>query len=85
MNLVKYCKDQKMDLHQYEMFEQNIKNIAIAIKETYCSMYKKDTGIYYEINILFNTSILNEIHYFVIDELKKIGFEFIENYTYFRY
>ena len=85
MNLAKYAKSKNMTLQEYETLDQNIKNTAEALKNYYCSMYKKDTGMYYDIKILFNTSILNDINLFTIQALKQIGFEFIENNTLFRY
>lgn len=85
MNLMKYAKNKGMTLQEYETLKNNIKNTAEAIKQNYCSMYKTDTGMYYDIKILFNTSILNDIQKFILQELKQIGFEFIENNTLFRY
>ena len=85
MSLAKYAKNKGMTLDQYEVLENNIKNTAIAIKQNYCTMYKTDTGMYYNIKILFNTSNLNDIQKFILQELKKLGFEFIENNTLFRY
>lgn len=85
MNLAKYAKSKNMTLEEYEILSQNIKNTAEAIKQNYCSMYKTDTGMYYDIRILFNTSNLNDIQKFILQELKQIGFEFIENNTLFRY
>ena len=85
MNLAKYAKNKGMTLNQYETLKNNIEKTAMAIKQNYCSMYKTDTGMYYDIKILFNTTILNDIQKFILQELKQIGFEFIENNTLFRY
>ena len=85
MNLAKYAKSKNMTLEEYETLKSNIEKTAIAIKQNYCRMYKTDTGMYYDIKILFNTSILNDIQKFILQELKQIGFEFIENNTLFRY
>ena len=85
MNLAKYAKSKNMTLGEYETLKSNIENTAIAIKQNYCTMYKTDTGMYYDIKILFNTSILNDIQKFILQELKQIGFEFIEDNTLFRY
>ena len=85
MNLMKYAKNKGMTLQEYETLKNNIKNMAEAIKQNHCSMYKTDTGIYYDIRILFNTSNLNDIQKFILQELKQIGFEFIEDNTLFRY
>ena len=85
MNLAKYAKNKNMTLKEYETLKNNIEQTAMAIKQNYCSMYKTDTGMYYDIKILFNTSNLNDIQKFILQELKQIGFEFIENNTLFRY
>ena len=85
MNLAKYAKSKNMTLKEYETLKNNIEQTAMAIKQNYCSMYKTDTGMYYDIKILFNTSNLNDIQKFILQELKQIGFEFIENNTLFRY
>jgi len=85
MNLAKYAINKNMTLEEYETLKSNIEKTAMAIKQNYCTMYKTDTGMYYDIKILFNTTNLNDIQNFILQELKKIGFEFIENNTLFRY
>ena len=81
MNMAKYCKKKGMTLQQYELFKQNIENTASAIKSTIT-----DTkGMYYPINNLFTYSPNSELQPFIIQELKKIGFEFIENNALWRY
>ena len=81
MNMAKYCKSKGMSLQQYKQFKQNIKNTANAIRSTIT-----DTkGMYYPINDLLTYSPQSEVQPFIIQELKKLGFEFIENNSLWRY
>ena len=81
MNMAKYCKSKGMTLEQYKQFKVNIKRTAKAIQSTVT-----DTrGIYYPINDLLAYAPNSELQPFIIQELKKIGFEFIENNSLWRY
>lgn len=83
MTLCKYCKLKGMSLKEYEQLKENIKNIAIALIEQIPATHKNN-GMYYPINelIAYNTT---DIKPYLIQELKQLGIEFIEDYTLYRY
>lgn len=80
MNLAKYCKEKGMSKEQYNNFRNNITETANAIKNN-----TPDTkGLYYPVNNILSFLSNNDMRRFVIQELKKLGFEFIEDYTLYR-
>ena len=85
MNIASYCKGIGFSLIQYETFEANIKETASAILQNIKTLHKPDTGIYYSINELFNIESDATIKGFIIQELKKLGVEFYDNNTLYRY
>ena len=78
MNMATYCKSKGMNLEQYEQFTANITSTAQAIYENSKSIHKHDTGVYYPLNDIFNTiGGITEVGYYIMDTMKKLGFEFI--------
>lgn len=80
MNIAKYCKEKGMNINQYNTFCNNIKATAQAIKDN--STYTH--GMYYPINDIISFSSDSIMKGFIIQELKQLGFEFIEDYTLYR-
>lgn len=80
MNMAKYCKNKGMTLEQYETFKSNIEATAQAIKANTSYTH----GMYYPVNDIISFMSDADIKGFIIQELKKLGFEFIENYTLYR-
>lgn len=85
MRISLYCKNKGMDLAQYKRFQKIVKDAALAIVMLIKQNYKTGTGMYYSINdiIAFNSD--PDIKCFMIQELKQIGVEFIENDSMWRY
>lgn len=82
MTISKYCKAKGMDLQGYRNYKKEIAEKAEQIKEIAISKHEIGTGVYY------NTSEIMELgsqeSYFIIDYLKTIGFEFINDLELYR-
>lgn len=88
MNMASYCKAEGMNINQYQQYQENIKAAAGAILSVIKAMYKTDTGVYHPTHeIISNVPGKNNEYTkaFIVQELKQIGVEFIENNTYWRY
>jgi len=86
MNIASYCKDQGMDINGYNNYKANIKNAAIAIVQLIKQNYKIDTGIYYDTTAILGLEYLwTDSTLFIIQELKKLEVEFIDNNKLWRY
>jgi len=81
LNIVKYCKDKGMNKEEYINFKNNIASTAKAI----LSKQKYTHGMYYPISDIISFLSDADMKLFIIAELKKLGFEFIENNTLYRY
>lgn len=82
-NMCKYCKDKGMSLKEYKEFKKAIETMSISIK----NQLSYNGGMYYNINTLpplYNRLEDQEIKNFIIQELKKLNIEFIENNTMYR-
>ena len=86
MNICKYCKEKGLKKEEYNLFKNNVKAIAEAIRKNL-----KDTqGLFFETkNILPDaTEETNKdwkyLRGFIIQELKKMNVEFRENSKYYR-
>lgn len=78
MTLCKYCHDKKMTVEEYKELEKCIQNKCKEFIDT----IKDKNFLCYE---PFNLYVSEELYWFYINELKKQGVEFTENYTYYRY
>lgn len=81
MTICEYCYKKGMTLEQYQTFKQNIINTAKAIQ----SQTSYTHGMYYPVNDILTYCPHSDVKPFIIQELKKLGFEFIEDYTLYRY
>lgn len=81
MTLAKYCKSKGMTLQEYENFQANIINTT----QTIANQTKYTHGMYFPVNDIITYSPMSDMRMFIIQELKKLGFEFIEEYTLYRY
>lgn len=79
MNMADYCFEKGMELEQFEQYEKNIEAAAIAILQCVKSNYIVDNGVYYNTSEIINYQSDKIQAQFIIQELKKQGFEFIEN------
>ena len=85
MSIASYCHKIGFTLIQYETFESNIKETAKSLVQVIKQNHKIDTGVYYPINELCAIESDATIKGFIIQELKKLGVEFYDNNTLYRY
>jgi len=85
MNMAKYCKNEGFTLEEYETFRENIKASAKAILEVIKGLRKPNTGVYYPINEIFNSESDEVLKGFITIELKRLGVEFFDDNTLYRY
>ena len=84
MVLSQYAKNKGMQYAEYKQLEANIKSTASGIIAYIKSMYIIDDGIYHEskeIPALYNNYDWKP---YLLQELKNMGMEFIENNTMWR-
>lgn len=79
MNICKYCKDKNMNKQEYLQFKSNIQATAQAIK----SQLQYNNGLYYPTNNILHYKD-TDIKYFIIQELKNLNIEFINDNTLYR-
>lgn len=80
MNIAKYCHNKGMNKEEYKNFVSNVKATAKAIKNQLS--YKG--GMYYPTSDIIKYNANNDMKYFIINELKKLGIEFINNNQFYR-
>lgn len=80
MNICKYCKDQGFTKQEYLNFSNNIKEVAKAIR----SQLSYNGGMYYPTNEILKNWNNNDTKYFIIDALKELDIEFIDNNNFYR-
>lgn len=85
MTLSEYAHKKGMTYEQYQTLEANIKEIAKATLENIKTLHKPDTGIYYDITEIIHPLADNNTKGFIIQELKKLGVEFYDNNSLYRY
>ncbi|EKS4345211.1 hypothetical protein QB607_003215 [Clostridium botulinum] len=80
MDLCKYCKEKNFTKEEYISFKNNIKATANDIR----SNLKYRGGMYYNTSNLLKNTYNDDIKHFVIQELKTLGIEFIDNDNLYR-
>jgi len=80
MTICRYCFKKGMTIDEYENFANNIKLTAKAIRTT----LNYNNGMYFETKDIFNCDINIDIKGFIINELKNLDIEFIEDYKMYR-
>lgn len=82
MNIGRYCKELGMDLQGYKAYKQAVEEEAQAIFEKAKTIRPQDTGMFFPTSELIEAT--EERDYFILNELKKLGMEFIENGEFYR-
>ena len=82
MNIGRHCKNLGMNLQEFKAYEKAVKEEAQELFNKAKIIRPQDTGMYFPISELLN--VTEERDYFIINELKKLGMEFIENSTLYR-
>jgi diketogulonate reductase-like aldo/keto reductase len=85
MTLCEYAKSKNMTYIEYEQLEANIKTLADATLNKIKQLHKTDTGIYYPITEIIHPLADTNTKAFLIQELKKLGVEFYDNNSLYRY
>jgi hypothetical protein len=81
MNMAKYCKGLGMDINGYEDYKKEIERVALEIKEKVSYTH----GMYYPIDDILGDVDDEYKKLYIIQALKKIGFEFYDNNTLWRF
>ena len=82
MNIARYCKNLGMDLQGFKAYEKAVKEEAQELFNKAKTIRPQDTGMFFPTSELLN--VTEERDYFILNELKKLGMEFIENGTLYR-
>lgn len=82
MNIAKYCKELGMDLQGFKAYEKAVKEEAQEIFNKATKIRPQDTGMFFPTSELIE--VATERDYFILNELKKLGMEFIENGEFYR-
>lgn len=80
MDICNYCKQKGFNKEEYKRFKDNIITTATAIR----SQLRYNGGMYYETNNIINYAADQDIRRFIIQELKKLDIEFINDTEYYR-
>ena len=83
MTLAKFMKQAGCTLAEFNEVEGNIKRAAQGILEMVKRRYATDTGLYHDTAEIMNLD--DKFAPFLMQEMKRIGFEFIENGLMWRY
>lgn len=80
MTIAKYCKDNNLSKEEYNNFKSNI----VATAKGIFQRLENTNGVYKEITNIFPCGLKNDVDYFVLAELKKLGLEVFEDNTLYR-
>lgn len=80
MSISEYCFKKGMNADEYQTFKANIETITNAITQT----TKETKGMYFPISDIIHYASNSDMRALIINQLKKHGFEFIEDYTLYR-
>ena len=78
----KYCLELGMDLEGFLAYEQEVKEEAQEIFNKAKVIRPQDTGMYFPTSEILK--VTEKRDYFIIDELRKLGVEFIEDLEFYR-
>lgn len=82
MLIAKYCKEQGMDKEQYRKFKKAFEEWAARIYKAAQNSFP--TGVYFSVVKIMPQDTGDLTRSFIIQELKKLGMEFINNSTEWR-
>ena len=82
MMISKYCLELGMNLEGFLEFEQEVKTEAQEIFNKAKTIRPQDTGMYFPTSELIE--LKEQRDYFIVDELRRLGVEFIENLKLYR-
>ena len=83
LNPVKYCKEAGMDIKGYEKFMAEFQTAARTIFDE--KVAGAPSGVFFPVDELLSDVEGEQVQLFVIQQLKKMGVEFRENGTLWRY
>ncbi|MFR0814185.1 MAG: hypothetical protein ACLSIL_06840 [Enterococcus casseliflavus] len=88
MRISKYCKDQNMTLAEYKMYREAVEKHAEQAYKQASALHDIGAGMYYS-----STEIIKELTIpkygkvpegFIINALKELGVEFMDDYQLYR-
>lgn len=83
MNIARYCSQELgMNLEEFKAYEQSVKDEAQAIYDKAKVIRPQGTGMYFPTSELIE--LKGQRDYYIINELKALGMEFIENLELYR-
>lgn len=77
MMMAKYCKSLGMDLQEFRAYKQAVEDEAQTIYDRAKKIRPQGTGMYFPTSELIE--VKEQRDYYIINELKALGVEFIEN------
>ena len=81
-NIARYCKNLGMDLKGYKAYQKAVQDEAQAIFNKAQKIRPQDTGMYFPTSELLE--LKDERDYFILNALKELGMEFLDNGTLYR-
>jgi len=85
MTITQFAKSKNMTYEEYQTLEVNIKTLADATLNKIKQLHKTDTGVYYPIDEIIHPLADHNTKAFLIQELKRLGVEFYDNNSMYRY
>lgn len=82
MRMAQYCKELGMNLEGFKAYEKAVKTEAQEIFNKAKTIRPQDTGMYFPTSELIK--INEQRDYYIINELKTLGVEFIEELEFYR-
>ena len=76
-NIAKHCKNLGMDLQGYKAYKKAVQDEAQAIFDKAKTIRPQDSGMYFPLSELLE--VTEERDYFILNELKGLGMEFLDN------
>lgn len=83
MRMSKWCKDSGMTRKEYNEYKASVEKQALEIFNKASQLHAIDSGIYYDIKEILPSEESQE-RTFVINELRELGMEFINDCTMYR-
>ena len=82
MNMARYCKELGMNLEEFRAYKKAVQDEAQEIFNKAQTIRPQDTGMFFPTSELLE--VTGERDYFIINALKELGMEFLDNGTLYR-
>ena len=81
-NLAKHCKELGMNLEEFRTYKKAVQDEAQELFNKAKTIRPQDTGMFFSTSELLE--VTEERDYFIINALKELGMEFLDNGTLYR-